>query len=112
MKTINETKIIGIDHGYGNIKTANHCFRAGIMGYDQEPLFTRDMLTYEGRYYLIGEGHKEFVAEKVKDEDYYLLTLAAMALELQDEGLTEATVIIAAGLPLTWTSGQDRKSTR
>ena len=108
MKTINEMKIIGIDHGYGNIKTANHCFQAGIMGYDQEPLFTRDMLTYDGRYYLIGEGHKEFVAEKVKDEDYYLLTLAAMALELQDEGLTEATVIIAAGLPLTWTSGQKK----
>ena len=108
MKTWNETKIIGIDHGYGNIKTANHCFQAGIMGYDQEPLFTRDMLTYDGRYYLIGEGHKEFVAEKVKDEDYYLLTLAAMALELQDEGLTEATVIIAAGLPLTWTSGQKK----
>ena len=108
MKTINEMKIIGIDHGYGNIKTANHCFQAGIMGYDQEPLFTRDMLTYDGRYYLIGEGHKEFVAEKVKDEDYYLLTLAAIALELQDEGLTEATVIIAAGLPLTWTSGQKK----
>lgn len=108
MKTINEIKIIGIDHGYGNIKTANHCFQAGIMGYDQEPLFTRDMLTYNGRYYLIGEGHKEFVAEKVKDEDYYLLTLAAIALELQDEELTEATVIIAAGLPLTWTSGQKK----
>ncbi len=108
MKTINETKIIGIDHGYGNMKTANHCFPTGILGYDAEPLFTADMLVYGGRYYLIGEGHKEFLPEKIQDEDYYLLTLVAIARELQAEGLTEADVHIAAGLPLTWTSGQKK----
>lgn len=58
MKTIHNTKIIGIDHGYGNMKTANCCFPTGITAYDREPLFTADMLVYGGRYYLIGEGHK------------------------------------------------------
>ena len=106
MKQFKEKLIVGIDHGYGNIKTANHCFKTGIMGYDAEPLFTKDMLEYGGRYYLIGEGHKEFLPDKIKDEDYYLLTLVAIAEELKDKGLTEANVIIAAGLPLTWTSGQ------
>lgn len=106
MKNLNETKIIGIDHGYGNIKTANHCFKTGIMGYDSEPLFTKDMLIFDGRYYLIGEGHKEFRAEKSQDMDYYYLTLAAIAMELSDRNITSADVIIAAGLPLTWTSGQ------
>ena len=106
MKEFNEKLIVGIDHGYGNIKTANHCFKTGIMGFDTEPLFTKDMLEYGGRYYLIGEGHKEFLPDKIKDEDYYLLTLVAIAEELKDKGLTEADVIIAAGLPLTWTSGQ------
>lgn len=94
-----EKLIVGIDHGYGNIKTANHCFKTGIMGYDAEPLFTKDMLEYGGKYYLIGEGHKEFLPDKIKDEDYYLLTLVAIAKELKDKGLTEADVIIAAGLP-------------
>ena len=105
----NESKnllIIGIDHGYGNIKTANHCFRTGITGYDAEPLFTKDMLEYNGRYYIIGEGHKEFLASKDNDEDYYILTLAAIAAELRDVDMTEATVFLAAGLPLTWTAGQ------
>ncbi|MBR4634843.1 MAG: ParM/StbA family protein [Clostridia bacterium] len=106
MKRINDAVIIGVDHGYGNIKTANHIFKAGIAGYDHEPLFTGDMLVYGGRYYVIGEGHKEFVPKKQSDEDYYLLTLAGIAMELADEGLTEADVIIAAGLPLTWTTGQ------
>ena len=43
MKTIHNTKIIGIDHGYGNMKTANCCFPTGITAYDHEPLFTADM---------------------------------------------------------------------
>ena len=106
MKSFKETKIIGIDHGYGNMKTANHCFKTGISAYDSEPLFTAEMLTYNGRHYLIGEGHKEFAPDKVKDEDYYVLTLAAVAKELKVENLTEAHIVIAAGLPLTWTSGQ------
>lgn len=106
MKTMNNTKIIGIDHGFGNMKTANICFSTGIIAYDSEPLFTADMLVYENKYYLIGEGHKEFAPDKIKDEDYYVLTLAAIAKELKTEGITEADIHIAAGLPLTWTSGQ------
>ena len=106
MKDFKNKVIIGIDHGYGNIKTANHIFKTGIMEYDAEPLFTKDMLVYNGKYYTIGEGHKEFKAEKQSDDDYYVLTLAAIAMELDDNDLTEADVFIAAGLPLTWTSGQ------
>ena len=106
MKDFKNKVIIGIDHGYGNIKTANHIFKTGVMEYDAEPLFTNDMLVYGGKYYTIGEGHKEFKAEKQNDDDYYVLTLAATAMELKDKDLTEADVFIAAGLPLTWTSGQ------
>ena len=106
MKDFNGIKIIGVDHGYGNIKTANHCFPAGVAVHDTEPLFTKDLLVFEGRYYLIGEGHKEFLPEKMQDEDYYILTLAAIAMELHNAGLTEADVHIAAGLPLNWVSGQ------
>ena len=106
MIKLDDKYIIGVDHGYGNIKTANHVFRTGIAGYDHEPLFTGDMLVYGGRYYVIGEGHKEFVPQKQSDEDYYLLTLAGIAMELKDGSITEADVIIAAGLQLTWTSGQ------
>lgn len=106
MKDFKNKVIIGIDHGYGNIKTANHIFKTGVMEYDAEPLFTNDMLVYGGKYYTIGEGHKEFKAEKQNDDDYYVLTLAAIAMELDDNDLTEADVFIAAGLPLTWTSGQ------
>ena len=59
MKEIKDVFIIGIDSGYGNIKTANCCFPASVAVYDTEPVFKDNLLVYDGRYYLIGEGHKE-----------------------------------------------------
>ena len=38
MKKYKETYIIGIDHGYGNMKTANCCFQTGVTVYDKEPI--------------------------------------------------------------------------
>jgi hypothetical protein len=65
------------------------------------------MLVYEGnRFYLIGEGHKEFLADKTRDNDYYVLALAAIAREMNIKKLTSGRIRIAAGLPLTWVSGQ------
>ena len=95
MKEYQGMKIIGIDNGYGNIKTANCCFPAGLTSYDAEPVFKDELLVYDGRYHLIGTGHKEFTADKTGDDDYYLLTLAAVARELNVYGLTSAKVRLA-----------------
>lgn len=106
MKNYQGVKIIGIDHGYGNIKTANCCFPTGVTAYDKEPTFKENLLVWDGRYYLIGEEHKEFAAEKMLDDDYYVLTLAAIARELNIEKTNLAEVFLAAGLPLTWVGEQ------
>lgn len=63
-------------------------------------------MIYEGRYYIIGDEHKEFAADKMGDTDYYILTLAAVARELLIRGLSSASVYLAVGLPLTWVSEQ------
>lgn len=106
MRELNNTKIIAVDHGYGNIKTANTVTPTGITAYDTEPVFSGNILEYNGRYYRIGEGHKEFVSDKWMDEDYYLLTMMGIARELHREHLTQADVHLAAGLPLTWVRRQ------
>ena len=64
--------IVGIDHGFGNIKTARACFQTGVSSYDKEPTFKSNLLTYEGRYYVVGEEHKEFLSEKASDNDNYI----------------------------------------
>ena len=102
MKEWNNMKIIAVDHGYGNIKTSNTVTPTGVTVSDTEPIFSGNLLEYEGRYYRIGDSRKEFVADKALDEDYYILTLMAIARELNVFGIREATVHLAAGLPLTW----------
>ena len=108
MNIFNQTQpiIIGVDSGYGNIKTAHFCSPTAVTSHDKEPTFKMNLLVYNGRYYTIGEGHKEFIAEKAVDQDHYILMLAGIAQEMQHRSLTSARVHLAAGLPLTWVSEQ------
>jgi len=53
-----------VDAGYENYKTARCCFPTSVSRSSQPPVFTRDYLEYNGGYYTIGEGYKDFVAEK------------------------------------------------
>lgn len=102
MKAYGDTLIVAVDAGYGNMKTASCAFPTGLVAYDEKPYFTENLLLYNGRYYIIGSGHKEFTDQKVMDEDYYVLTLAAIARELNTQKITRAKVILAVGLPLAW----------
>ena len=56
MKHYNDFLIVGIDHGYGNIKTANTVTPTGITKLDAAPTFTKNTLFFDGNYYQIGEG--------------------------------------------------------
>ena len=40
--------IIGVDNGYGNMKTAHTVFPTGILHHTGEPVFKNDLLFYEG----------------------------------------------------------------
>ena len=37
MKQLKNMQIIGIDHGYGNLKTASGIFPASVLTFDHEP---------------------------------------------------------------------------
>ena len=50
MKKYKGTYIIGIDHGYGNMKTANCCFQAGVTVYDKEPIFKDNLLVWNNKF--------------------------------------------------------------
>lgn len=84
---MNGTIILGVDNGYGNVKTAHRVFPTGIIKCDSEPVLSKEYIEYDGSYYIIGEGHKGFVADKQEDDDTYILTLAAIAKELEARDL-------------------------
>lgn len=94
--------IIGIDHGYGYIKTAHCVFPAGIVAYEHEPHSLQQVLEYGGRYYVCGTGRQPVKRNKTEDDSYKLLTLAAIAEELRARDAPSVLSIqLATGLPLT-----------
>ena len=110
MKELNNNPIlIAVDHGYGFIKTPHFVFPACVKEVPAKPSFTENILQWVGHMYVVGEGHKEFISDKAQDNDYRLLTMAAVALELKRIGRTEASVYLAVGLPLDW-AGQQKDS--
>ena len=101
--------IIGIDHGYYAIKTAHCSFPAGLTSYGEHEPYTRQgLLEFGGRFFVCGSGRQPIQRDKTVNDNYYLLTLAAIAKEIQQRGLPpECSVRIAAGLPLT-SFGRDK----
>ena len=82
--------IIGIDHGYYAIKTKQVCFPTGLMRYTYEPYTMQNVLQYGGAYYVCGTGRQTLVKDKTANDNYYLLTLAALAQEIRKrKGKTE-----------------------
>ena len=79
--------IIGIDHGYGCIKTANCVFTTGITEYEKEPYTSKNVIKYDGKYYVCGSGRQALIRDKTQDDSYYILTLCALAKEFNIETL-------------------------
>ena len=105
--------IIGIDHGFYAIKTAHCSFPAGLTSYGEHEPYTRQgLLEFGGCFFVCGSGRQPIQRDKTANDNYYLLTLAAIAKEIQQRGLPpECSVRIAAGLPLT-SFGRDKPKFR
>ena len=98
--------VIGLDHGYGNMKTAHRVFRTGVECFEEEPIVSMNYINYKDKYYVIGENHLIYQGNKTDSQDFFILTLAGLAEELKFRGLHEAKVVLAVGLPLAWAKSQ------
>lgn len=93
--------IIGIDHGYYAIKTPHICFPTGLSRYDYEPYTMQNVLQYAGYYYVCGTGRQTLMKDKTANDNYYLLTMAALAQEIRyRRAERKEKIVLAAGLPL------------
>lgn len=100
-------EIIGVDQGYGYVKTSNCIFPAGVGKFDNEPPFLERTLFYKDKYYTVGSHPDGLATAKTADEDYYVMTLAAVAEELSFRHRPRTgSICIAAGLPLTTFSAE------
>lgn len=94
-------EVIGIDHGWSNIKTITQIFTTGVKEITTEPAFYDDVVELNGKYYKVGGKRLEVRDTKVENDNFYLLTLAAVAKELKQRGMKNTDVLLSVGLPLT-----------
>lgn len=95
--------VIGIDHGNSQIKTEHCTFIAGLTehGTAQPPIPT-DVLYFEGQYYTLPSTRDVYKRDKTQDEKCFILTLMALAKEVEALGQHSANPIdltLAIGLP-------------
>ena len=93
--------LVGIDHGFQIMKTLHSIYENGVTELGGEATLTSNTMEIHGKFYKVGEGRLPIKDTKVEDEDYFLLTLAGIAKEMDYYDLETAEVIIAAGLPFT-----------
>lgn len=94
-------EVIGIDHGWSNMKTVSHIFTTGVKEISTEPAFSDNVVKWKGAYYKVGGKRLEVKDTKVENDNFYLLTLASVAKELNRRKLRNGNVLLSVGLPLT-----------
>lgn len=99
---MSKTMIIGIDHGNGYTKTVSSVIKSGIDTYQTEPPMSNNVLKMDGKYHIIGESRKAYNPDKTLTQDFYYLTLAAIATEIDKHKYPrkDGTYILACGLPI------------
>lgn len=98
--------IFSIDTGNDKIKTEGNVTQAGLKKLDYIPENMEEALYYNGEYYMETVERLSYMYDKTADDRYYILTLLALARELETmeregalvpRGLIEVALLV--GLP-------------
>lgn len=78
--------LIAVDHGNKQIKTVHTPpFTSGLIQSDT-PGFGTDALAYRGKYYTLTDQRIPYRRDKTEDERFFILTLFAIAHEIEAMG--------------------------
>lgn len=93
--------LIAIDHGNYAIKTPNFSFVSGLAEHTVKPPMTDEILEYGGKYWTLSGRRLSYMRDKTQDERYFILSLFAIAKELEVSGRYSLNVPVqlAVGLP-------------
>ena len=95
--------MLAVDHGNKQIKVSGgRVFISGIRESDTRPPFGEDILKYRGKHYTISNKRIPYLRTKFVDDRFYILTLFAIAFEIEDSGRYDSGTIpvhLLCGLP-------------
>lgn len=80
--------LISIDHGNKNTKTASKVSMSGLHQSTTKP-YGSDVLEYRGNFYTISDTRIPYMRDKTLDNRFYILTLFAIAYEMEARGFTQ-----------------------
>lgn len=89
--------IVSIDHGNKQIKTVHKVFTSGLTESAKRP-FGEDVLFYEGKYYTLTENRIPFKWDKSGNEAFFILSLFAIAYEIEAAGSYAREEIVGVDL--------------
>lgn len=95
--------IISVDHGNKSIKTPHLLFTSGLVESENQPGIKTDCIFWDGKYYSLTEKRISYLRDKTEDDRFFVLTLFAIAKELEYAGIKEpddtVDVTLLIGLP-------------
>lgn len=93
--------LFSIDHGNSAIKTPNFVFTSGLADYPVKPPVETDVLEFEGQFWTLSGKRITYMRDKTKDDRFFVLTLFAIAKEMQRANMTQPVIEtdLAVGLP-------------
>lgn len=95
--------IISVDHGNKSVKTPHRLFTSGIIETESRLSMQTDNIFWGGKYYSLTEKRISYMRDKTEDDRFYVLTLFAIAGELELAGIRETDdpvdITLLVGLP-------------
>ena len=95
--------IISVDHGNKSIKTPHAIFTSGLVMSDGLQGFKTDYIGWNGKYYSLTERRISYLRDKTEDDRFFILSLFAIAKELEyrevSETLDPIDITLLVGLP-------------
>lgn len=91
---------VAVDHGNRNIKTKNFIFTTGLNVLDKRPARGESYLKYEGKYYTLSERRIPYQRDKTQDPRFFILTLFAIAMEMQKKEWIQPGDLVQVELPI------------
>ena len=90
--------LIAIDHGNYAIKTPNYTFVSGLAEHTVRPPLADELMEYAGRFWTLTSKRLSYMRDKTQDERYFILTLFAIAKELEAAGHYMPTCLLYTSL--------------
>ena len=93
--------LIAIDHGNYAIKTPKNSFISGLSEHTVKPPMCYEILEYAGSYWTLSGKRLSYMSDKTQDDRYFILSLFAIARELEANGRHSHIehIELAVGLP-------------